>query len=331
MKIIEIIADAGHTDTITGIADQHEISDYWMGPELEGVRRAVRMLVPDDKRQAVLDALQSILGSSETARIVVIPVEAILPKPVTDTDKGQEKKTATGLTREELYNNIEKNAQLDSNYVVLVILSTLVVTIGLLENNIAVVIGAMVIAPLLGPNIALALGTALGDTALMTRAMWTNLAGLGLAIILSLGIGAVWPYDFTSPELLSRTQVNMESVALALASGGAAVLSLTTGLPSVLVGVMVAVALLPPATTMGLMLGSGHYALAGGAGLLLAVNIVCVNLAAKFTLLIKGVKPRTWLEKQKARQSMTVYIILWLISLAILIVAIYLRDKLATP
>jgi uncharacterized membrane protein len=143
--------------------------------------------------------------------------------------------------------------------------------------------------------------------------------------LLSWIIALVWPLQFDSPELLSRTNVGLDSVALALASGSAAVLSLTTGLSSVLVGVMVAVALLPPTATIGLMLGQGQWALAGGAGLLLAVNIVCVNLSAKLVFVFKGVKPRTWLEKQKARQSMTTYIIFWLVSLIILVAVIYLR------
>ena len=73
-------------------------------------------------------------------------------------------------TREELYNEIEKGAKLDGNYLLLVFLSTIVATIGLVENNVAVIIGAMVIAPLLGPNIALAFSTSLGDTRLMLRA-----------------------------------------------------------------------------------------------------------------------------------------------------------------
>ncbi len=120
-----------------------------------------------------------------------------------------------------------------------------------------------------------------------------------VALSLSILIGKLWHLNFDSRELLARTDVGLDSVALALASGAAAVLSLSTGLPSVLVGVMVAVALLPPTATMGLMLGAGKYKLAVGAGLLLAVNVVSVNLSAKVTFLVRGIKRRTWLEKQK--------------------------------
>ncbi|MEK9629774.1 MAG: TIGR00341 family protein, partial [Nitrospinota bacterium] len=199
---------------------------------------------------------------------------------------------------------------------------------GLLENNVAVVIGAMVIAPLLGPNIALALGAALGDMQLMWKAFKTGITGIGLALVLSIGLGMYHPMHLDSPELMARTDVGLDSMALALASGAAAVVSLTTGLSSVLVGVMVAVALLPPTATLGIMLGAGENQLAIGAALLLAMNIVCVNLAAKVVFLIRGIKPRSWLEKQKANQSMTTYLVIWILSLAILLVIIYFRKGL---
>jgi uncharacterized membrane protein len=76
---------------------------------------------------------------------------------------------------------------------------------------------------------------------------------------------------------------------------------------------------------MGLMLGQGHFNLMGGSGLLLAVNIVCVNLSAKLVLLVKGVRPRTWLEKRKARQSIATYIVIWVITLAVLVTVIIIR------
>ena len=131
--------------------------------------------------------------------------------------------------------------------------------------------------------------------------------------------------SFTSPELLSRTDAGLESIALAFASGAAAALSLSTGLPSVLVGVMVAVALLPPAATFGLMLGHGRFDLAVGAALLLAVNIVSVNLSCKLVFLVKGIQPRTWWEKETAKKAMRNYIFVWIITLLLLAAVISIR------
>ena len=329
MKIIEVIADSGHLDTINGIAQQHGAIDYWNGAVGEDGRCAVRLLVTPESRQAILDTLQTILSSSETARIMILPVEASLPRPPED-DAETSKRRHAALSREELFNSVEKSAQLDGHFLFLVFLSTIVVTIGLLEDNVAVIIGAMVIAPFLGPNIALALGSSLGDNKLIWLALKSNLAGMLLAIGLSIGLGNWWPYAIDSKELLARTDVGLDSIALAMASGAAAVLSLTTGLASVLVGVMVAVALLPPAATMGFMLGAGEYTLASSAALLLAVNIVCVNLSAKLGFLFMGIKPRTWLEQQRARQSMSSYILFWILSLCVLVMLIYLRNHLPT-
>jgi len=328
MRLIEIVADAGHTDTLSGIADQHEVTDYWWGAPADDGRRSFRMLVNDHVRQPVMDALQSIFGGSENIRIVVLPVDAYLPRePESPGHTAQ-------ATREELYTQIEKGARIDSNYLLLTLLSTVVAAIGLIEDNVTVVVGAMVIAPLLGPNIALAFGSSLGDGDLIWKALKAGMVGLGLAFLLSLAIGFAWPVDLegdrmllASSEILARTDVGLDGMALALASGAAAVLSLTTGLSSTLVGVMVAVALLPPTASMGMLVGNGHLGLAAGAGLLLAVNVVCVIVAAKLVFLAKGVRPRTWYERRKARQSSVIYGVVWAALLAVLLLVLYARHR----
>ena len=325
MKYVEVVADAGNADTILAIADSHAAADFRQGIAGEDGLQSMRLLVADDKLQSVLDSLQKVLSAQDATRIVVLPVEIALPQ---SPEKERKEEDAATAARESLYSGVEKNARLDRNFMVLVFLSTVVAAIGLIENNVAVVIGAMVIAPLLGPNLAFGLGTALGDVALMRKSIFTTAVGIAFAIALSFGIGITWPLDIASPEIVSRTVVGLDSVALALASGAAAALSLTTGLSSVLVGVMVAVALLPPAVTLGLMLGHGDIQLAIGAGLLLAINLVCVNLASKVVFFAKGIHPRTWLEKEKARHAMLIYILGWLVTLIILMFFIYSRREL---
>jgi len=319
MKLIEVIADSGTADTVAAVASKYEVHGFRKGVVDEDNMQSMRLLVVDDKVQAVLDTLQNAISSQSAARILVIPLEAAIPRA---SEEERKKERAATAAREALYDSAAKNTRLNLNYIVLVMLSTVVAAIGLIENNVAVVIGAMVIAPLLGPNLALGLGTALGDVPLMHHALLTTVTGVILAVTLSFGIGMFWPFTLSSPELLARTEAGIDSVALALASGAAAALSLTTGLSSVLVGVMVAVALLPPAATLGLMLGHGNFDLAGGAGLLLAINVVCVNLSCKLVFLIQGIRPRTWWEKEKAKRAMTTYLIVWLVTLAILILVV---------
>ena len=82
---------------------------------------------------------------------------------------------------------------------------------------------------------------------------------------------------------------------------------------------MVAVALMPPAAATGYMLGTERYALAAGAGALLAVNIVCINLSAQIVFLAKGIKPRSWIERRSAKESTVTSILIWSVLLLALI------------
>ena len=323
MRVIEVITDCGHADTVQGIAEQHEL-DSWVVPTEDEQRCISRLLVRPDKQQAVLDSLQGALDKLDYFRILLIPLDGALPRPSKEETE-EAKRQATTVSREELYQEISRGGAINNNFIYMVVLSTIVAAIGLLEDNLAVIIGAMVIAPLLGPNIALSFATALGDRDLAWSALKTNLTGISLALLITLVIGFFWPYSFDTAELLSRTEIDLGDIVLALASGAAAVLSLASGFSMSLVGVMVAVALLPPAATLGLMLGAGQFQNALGAALLLAVNVVCVNLSGKLVFLLKGIKPRTWLEKRQARQSMTTYVIFWLVVLVILIIAIQVR------
>lgn len=326
MKYVEIIVENRSVNMIESIAQKAKAIDFRVGAVGEDGMRQIRVLIDDDNLQLILDTLQNVLGAQSTAHIVVLSVEASLPKPddnVKDRNKKKDEAESVMIAREVLYEEVKKGANLDLNFILLVFLSTVVAAIGLIDNNVAVVIGAMVIAPLLGPNLALSLATTLGDIKLMKKSIQTLFVGLLLSIGLSAIFGIFWSADFTSHELMSRTNVNLSAIFLALASGAAAALSLTTGLSGVLVGVMVAVALLPPAVTLGIMLGNGNTQLAMQAGTLLAINIVCVNLSSKIVFFLKGIHPRTWLEKEAAKWAMFQYILGWIITLFILSLLIY--------
>ncbi len=304
-------------DTLRALAEKIEAHGFRLLSLDEDTMRLVRLEIRDDQLQDVLDRLQSLLGAQPAARITVIPVEVSLPKPADEERRAED---ASSASREEIFEEMERNSRLGMNYLSLVALSTIVAAIGLIEDNVAVVVGAMVIAPLLGPNLALSFGTALGDRHLVLRSLAALSAGIALATALSALIGWAWPGDVESRELISRTRVGLDSVALALASGAAAALSITTGVSSVLVGVMVAVALLPPVAVMGIALGQGRFDWAEGAALLLGINIVCLNLSAKLVLLVRGYHPRRFYDKERARRATVRVIVIWMLTLALLLI-----------
>ncbi|MEZ6005799.1 MAG: TIGR00341 family protein [Planctomycetota bacterium] len=326
MKYVEIIAEDSSTPMLRKVAEKHHAVDLHQWPAGEDGMRVSRLLVQNDQLQGTLDTLQNLLGAQATARVIVMAVETTVPQP--PEQKRIEEESATA-TREALLQAVEPQSRFDRDAMILTVLSTIVATIGLLEASSAVIIGAMVIAPLLGPNLALSLGTALGESGLIRRSARSLVLGVGLAVLLSLVVGLIWPGDFDgNQEMLSRTQAGPSAVILALASGAAAALSLTTGLSSVLVGVMVAVALLPPAATVGLYLSRMDAGAATGAALLLGVNIACINLASKLVFVLKGVHPRRGVDKDRARTVLRIYIVGWIGLLVLLLLAIFLRKPL---
>jgi len=297
--------------------------DHRLEPIDDRGRRLLRLVFRSGDGQEAVDAIQGLLADERDWRLVVLPVEASLPKdepaeeaPVEDEAVKKRKKTLA--LREELYQDISQGADFDRDFMLLTALSAVVAAVGLNANNVAAVIGAMVIAPLLGPILAFAFGSALGDLSLMIRSARTAAAGLTLGLLVSMALGAIMSANLGSDELLSRTFVGVDAVALALAAGAAAALSMSTGVSSALVGVMVAVALLPPSAAVGLFLGAGEFGLAMRAGLLLAINVVSVILAALFIFRLKGVRPRTWLERKSAKRSVFVNYGVWVICILVL-------------
>lgn len=330
--MLEISAPDSSFNDIKEIAEKHGVIDMWHSAKNKDGRRTVSILTHLEYQQELTDDLQKAMRMEDNWRVVVVPVDATIPKHEKkeqdeDSENGKGKKIVRGaLTREELYNDVERGANLNLDFALLVLLSTIVCAIGLIKSNVAVIIGAMVIAPLLGPNLALSFGSALGDRELIFKAAKVNICGLAMTISVSVLAGFIFNLDVIGTELIDRTEVGFDILALALASGAAAVLSLTTGLSATLVGVMVAVALMPPAVALGLMLGMGQISDAYGASLLLAANIVCINLAAQLVFFLKGIRPRTWYELRQSRQSLKITFAFWIALLIAVSGLIALRD-----
>lgn len=303
---------------------------------LSGDRVLVRALMQSAQVEAATDRFKARFIDREDVRVVVIPVEAAIPtppppeeRPATEESARQAALARERVSREELYQDVSESAALNSTYLIMVALSALVAALGVINNSTAVVIGAMVIAPLLGPNLALSLATALGDARLAAHAVRANVAGGALAFAESVIIGLVVPVNPGVYQVMTRLGIHPGEVILALASGCAGALAFTTGAPAALIGVMVAVALLPPLVTCGLLIGAGHFRLAMGPFQLTAVNVICVNLAGVITFVAQGIRPHRWWEADRARRAVWVAVALWSITLALLLaVALTLQ---ATP
>ncbi|QUJ68963.1 TIGR00341 family protein [Photobacterium sp. GJ3] len=280
--------------------------------------------------ETVMDQFERQFSSVEGFRLILFPIEASIPRTDTAEVKSDipldstnpPKAAAMRISREELYEDIVYSTRLSTVFIAMTVLSTIVVAIGLLTDNVAVIIGAMVIAPFLGPSVALALATCLGDLELSKDATRTLGTGILTVVTLTALMGALLDVPAQSHEILTRTQPQFTDILLALASGCAGVLAFTTGASSTVIGVMVAVALLPPLSVFGLLLGAGHYHVAFGALLLFATNIICINLAGITTFLLQGVSPRMWWQADKAKKASRKALILWSSTLVLLAIVI---------
>ncbi len=296
-------------------------------------RILVKILVYTADAEAVIDLIEKRFRKTEGCRLVVLPVAASLPRPELDEEEAEAKtspgarakKKSSRIGREELYADVA-SVGISRIYIFMVALSSIVAAIGVMKNNVAVIIGAMVIAPLLLPSVSFSLATILGDRGLAERAVKANIVGIATAVFISYLLGSLLPVDPEGPEIASRTVAGLGEVALALASGSAGALAFTTGLSATLIGVMVAVALLPPLVTFGLLMGSGNESLAWGAMLLFVANFISVNLSGVATFLAQGIRPLGWQEAKRAKRTSIMAMALWISMLAVLL-AIILRSQ----
>lgn len=337
LRLMEIYLPENDTATIKELIENEATLDTW---QQEGANGSIliKLLIHAEKTEKILDRLEEKYTGRDNFRVILLSVEGTIPRAdeigeesasSSDGEQNAEDKkdNQERVSREELYSSILDSVKLSRNYITLVAVSSVVAAVGLLQNNVAVIIGAMVIAPLLGPNVGLALATTLGDLDLGKTALKTSFSGMALALGISILVGLLFRIDPTIHEIASRTNVQLADIVIALASGSAGVLAFTSGVATALIGVMVSVALLPPLVVFGLLLGSGHMPGAFGAFLLVVTNIICLNLAGVVTLILKGIRPRNWWEANKAGRASRLAIALWSALLVLLVFVVYLSRR----
>lgn len=272
-----------------------------------GAQEKYTCIVQQRYTERLLADLEASFASVPSFTAHVAHLEAVIPAveetPGTELPLSSDVPPPTALERffsrdrlstDELYDDIEESLHIRPSYLLTVVLSAIIAGLGMRSGQTAVVIGAMIIAPLLGPTMGLALAATLGNAKLGGQAAATLAIGCVLAVLSGLAIGLVVTIDPLVPELRNRTLVQPADIALALACGAAGVLAFSRGTSLSLVGVMVAVALVPPLTAAGIYLGAGLPQEGAGALFLFVVNLVCVNVAGIVMFLVQGLPPKNW-------------------------------------
>ena len=222
--------------------------------------------------------------------------------------------------------DIRANTQASGTNMWVLMFAIAVASIGLNVNSTAVVIGAMLISPLMGPIVGVGYGLAVGDTALIRQAVRNLTVCVAISLVTATLYFLLTPLKEAQSELLARTQPTIWDVLIAFFGGGAGIVALTrkeggNAIP----GVAIATALMPPLCTAGYGLAHGNWHYFFGAFYLFSIN--CVFIAFATLLVSKLLKlPRRGLVTESKRRLHS--IIITAIVLAVMIPSGYMASEL---
>lgn len=220
--------------------------------------------------------------------------------------------TLTDIEQEQIMWDASNSAGIDLDYVVLIVVSAMLASLGLLLNSAAVIIGAMLVAPLMSPLNAFGIGLSTARLDLTRRSAVTVIVGTLIASLVGVGMGLIIPLENPTTEMMSRVSPTLLDAFVALASG--VVGSYATArkdIPAALAGVAIAAALVPPICTFGLQLAFGELEWALGAMLLFLTNIICIAVIATGMFVWLGLRPLN-LTAESRRQyiSLVIFVLL---------------------
>ncbi|GAB4203227.1 MAG: DUF389 domain-containing protein [Coleofasciculaceae cyanobacterium] len=185
-----------------------------------------------------------------------------------------------------------EGSTLDINYVVLILGSCIIATLGLLTNSAAVIIGAMIIAPLMLPIRGLAFGALEGNIILFRKGLTAIVVGTILAIVLAWFLGSLVRLPEFGSEVVARSKPTLLDLGIAVVAGGiSGFAKVQPKVSGTLAGTAIAVALMPPICVVGLGLSQANWSLSLGASLLYLTNLLGITLSCMLTFLMAGYTP----------------------------------------
>ena len=313
MRLLQVTIPAGKREAIERALDDEGV-DYVMTDETSGreYTAVAYVPVPTAAVETVLEELRA-AGLDDESYTVIVEASTVISRHFEELqERYAEEQDEERIAREELLSKAEDLVPSTVNYVVLTAVSAIIATSGLLLDSPAVIVGSMVIAPLIGPAMGASVGTVLDDHELFRRGTIMQVGGLILAVVsaavfaLLVRTGLLIPpgIEITEiPAIRERLLPDFLSLAVALGAGIAGVVSLSSGVSTALVGVMIAVALIPPAATVGIGIAWGQPWVSLGAGILTLINVLSINLAAIALLWYRGYQPSEWFNVRGARQA----------------------------
>lgn len=276
-RLIEVFLPTERLELARSSISALRITSIWT-ERLSETHSQLHILTDSSNSEKVTRILSSSLADTiEDIRIICLPVEASIP---------EEAGSSGMISYDELKQDIVEMTSPSPSTWILTFLSAVVAAAGLYRNSATILIGAMVIAPLLGPSVGLSLSLVHGERKLFGISFREMIIRSVIAVVFSALLGMVLKVDPSLSEITSRIQAGPSDIVLALASGAAGAIALCTGGSSTLIGVMVAVALMPPLVTAGLLWGGGYSGWQGGISLF-ALNLGCIVVSGSLVFIVR--------------------------------------------
>jgi uncharacterized hydrophobic protein (TIGR00341 family) len=306
----------GKREAIIDVLEDEGI-DYALSEEGSGRDYAavVSFPLPTAAVEPVLEQLRD-AGLERDAYTVVIDAETVVSTRFEKLSaEWAEEKEENGdrIAREELITKAAEMAPEGTPYAMMIVASALVATAGLLLDSPAVVVGSMVIAPLVGPAMSTSVATVVDDGDMFVRGVKRQVLGTGLGIVAAAAFAFVLHSTnivpltveevFAIGEVKERLAPDVLSLVVALAAGAAGAVSISSGISTAVVGVMIAAALVPPMGVVGIGVAWGEPAAVLGSFVLVLVNVLSINLAALAVLWWQGYRPKLWFQEENARTT----------------------------
>ncbi len=184
--------------------------------------------------------------------------------------------------------NVDEAGRLGPRFTFMTIMSCGIAMLGLLQNSVAVIIGAMLISPLMGPIVELGMGLATFDFRSVRESLRTLLVGVAVSLLTAVLIVSASPLQDATPEILARTQPTLFDLLVAVFSGLAGAYATVTRKGETIVGVAIATALMPPLAVVGYGIAVGNANVAGGAGFLFMTNLLAIALSVTMVARLYG-------------------------------------------
>ncbi len=263
-------------------------------------------LIPDELVDNSIEELTKKIDLRIKENVIsVYDVESFVSTALDKINEKAAKEKSKKNPLERLISQTDKHVRLNKDTLAMALFATLVAFAGLVLDNVAIVIGAMLLSPLLGPLNAFAVNTNLGRLRKVAVSQLSILGLLGAIITLSAVttflVSQFVSVPLTSGQIILRMHASFPDIGIALVIGLAGGLALFVALPELLVGVAIAVALVPPATVAGIGLALEDFGLFAGALTLTFVYLIGLELGSSVMLRIRGVTPRHYYKKGEVR------------------------------